>query len=351
MKKRFSPRSIFFLVFLLFFLLIGSSGAWARTFSHIIAFGDSLTDHGGLSGYLPGALEVWSNGDVWVEYMADDWNADLENNAIAGAMTMGHENSDIQAMSDANQLPPLGLVGQVNTFIAGSPEFDAYRTLFTIWIGGNDLLEFGRGEYLDSNGQVVTDPGTMIALAMSHINTAMTALVDNGALYILVMNLPDVGLTPLYNGDETAAAGATQLSISFNKALDDMIADFKAAHPDVRVYTFDVFTYLHEMVESGIFKDTTGSYMVLDEQGNRTGETNEPAEDHLFWDSIHPTTKAHKLLGDKVAVVVADADDDDNSVCFISTSRAEGIPSPLFPFIVLASGICVLFIRRVQNKA
>ncbi len=72
----------------------------AKSFNTLIAFGDSLSDHHGLEAYLgsydpvsnpTGALEAWTNGDVWVEYLADILNADLDNNAIAGAMTEGHE--------------------------------------------------------------------------------------------------------------------------------------------------------------------------------------------------------------------------------------------------------------------
>lgn len=92
--------------------------AYARTYTHIVAFGDSLTDHHGLEFYLApyvgvydpetnpgGVLEVRSNGDGWVEYLADGWDETLENNAIAGAMTQGHENEDIQSYIDLGSLP------------------------------------------------------------------------------------------------------------------------------------------------------------------------------------------------------------------------------------------------------
>jgi phospholipase/lecithinase/hemolysin len=91
------------------------------------------------------------------------------------------------------------------------------------------------------------------------------------------------------------------------------------------VISFDIFTNLNEIINSGIFANVTGTYMVLDANGDRTGATNEPAEDYLFWDAIHPTTKAHENvateIGDVLAAmgIVPASDGHGSSTCFIDT--------------------------------
>ena len=300
----------------------------AGTFRTIVAFGDSLTDHFGLASYIGlydpvrnpnGALEAWTNGDVWVEYLADELKADLDNNAIAGAMTLGHENNNIQALVDAGKLPPLGLVGQVNRFVNENHSFNPETTLFTIWIGGNDLLEYGRGE------SGAADTQELITSAIDNIINSMSALASDGARNMLVINLPDLGKSPAYNSrSPQEIQGVTALTSAFNGALAQGVAGFQAVFPEVTVISFDIFTNLNEIISSDTFANVTGTYMVLDENGNRTGETNEPAEDYLFWDAIHPTTRAHKIVADEIgddlaARGIRPVDDDDDSTCFIHT--------------------------------
>lgn len=301
----------------------------AGTFRTIYAFGDSLTDHFGLASFIGvynpvsnpnGALQSWTNGDVWVEYLADDLNADLNNLSVAGAMTVGHENDAIQDLTDAGTLPPLGLVGQVNRFVNANEMFNPKNTLFTIWIGGNDLLKFGRGE------SAFVDPQLLIANAIENVINSMSTLASSGAMNILVINLPDLGKSPAYNSRSAQEIEAvTGLSMAFNNALAQGIDNFSAIFPEVQVISFDIFTNLNEIINSGIFANVTGTYMVLDQEGNRTGQTNEPAEDYLFWDSIHPTTRAHETVADEIGDVLAAmgivpaSDSYDGPGCFIDS--------------------------------
>ncbi|RJP94977.1 MAG: hypothetical protein C4518_02335 [Desulfobacteraceae bacterium] len=310
-------------VLLLSLMLMLPAGTFAKSFNKIIAFGDSLSDHHGLEQYLSlydpisnpnGVLEAWTNGDVWVEYLADIMGATLDNNAIAGAMTEGHENESIQALSDQGALPQLGLIGQVNSFSNENPSFLPKDTLFTIWIGGNDLLEYGRGE---------SDAASVDALlsdATDNIINSMSKLASEGATNFLVLNLPDLGKTPAYNSrTPSEIAGATSLSLMFNAALETGLTNFKKLFPDVKIYTLDVFTLMNKMIADGEFVNSTDTYMVLDENGNYTGAVNEPAADYLFWDNIHPMTKAHELVAINADDKIQDENDDDDDSCFIAS--------------------------------
>ncbi len=329
--KKTSPKVLILTVLSLILAVAFTAPALAASyFNTVIAFGDSLSDHYGLSSYLGvydpvnnpnGVPESWTNGDVWVEYLADDLNAGLINYAIGGAMTRGHENNDIQAMIDAGTLPPLGLVGQVDRFVDKELEFNPDTTLFTVWIGGNDLLEFGRGE------SAATTPQELISNAVGNIVSSLFALGSYGAKYILILNLPDVGKSPAYaNSSAQEKAGATALTQGFNGGLAQGLDSFRLLFPNATLITYDEYTAFNELVGSDTFANVTGTYLTLDQNGEPTGGTNGPAENFLFWDLIHPTTRAHEILADDVRTElfdmgfqVAPGGDHDSSTCFIDS--------------------------------
>ena len=138
------------------FIIAASGVLWvlpnplvAQPYTQIVAFGDSLTDFGGLAAYnddFPESIEdfpkVKTNDRVWIQYLADEWGADLDNNAIGGAETDEHTSSEIQELSDTGLIPDLSYLGQVSRFIEEDETFIQDETLFVVWIGGNDFLGF-----------------------------------------------------------------------------------------------------------------------------------------------------------------------------------------------------------------
>ncbi|WP_124330167.1 SGNH/GDSL hydrolase family protein [Desulfonema ishimotonii] len=291
-----------------FFILISTiwaASASAATYDRMVVFGDSLSDHYGLHTYLgpilgdydavtnPGGIrEVWTNGDVWAEYLAEFWNAELDNRAIAGAMTQGHDTPAVQALVDQGVLPPLGMTGQVSTWLDEAALPLSGDTLFVIWVGGNDLLVYGEGRSEAATAE------EMISDAVTNVTAALGQLYDAGARKFLVMNLPDLGTIPYcLSQSADVQAATTELTENFNTALYEAVEAFAESENDETLHWFDVFTFLHRVVEIGVFPNTTDTYLVLDEDGNDTGEVNEPAWAYLYWDTVHPTTRTHKLLG------------------------------------------------------
>ncbi|HMA85769.1 MAG TPA: SGNH/GDSL hydrolase family protein [Desulfosalsimonadaceae bacterium] len=305
-----------------------STSLYAEQYTHFTAFGDSLTDHNGLNQFVPEAPEAFTNCQatpcVWVEYMLAELEIELENldnNAIGGAMTQGHSDEEIQAAIDAGALPPLGLVGQVDTYLSQSPEFNPDDTLFTIWIGGNDLLEFFRGE------SSAAAPEALVQGAMANIETAVTDLIDAGALNFLVLNLPDLSQTPAFNQQpEDTRNNINELVQGFNRALSVTLEGVEYQNSGVSIISIDVFTFMNGLIAQGIFNNTTGTYLEFDAEGNPTGNVNGDADDFLFYDPIHPTTRAHAIIGDEAAAAVEASegarDFDDDDTCFIQTVAA-----------------------------
>ncbi len=244
-------------------------------FSAIVSFGDSLSDTGNVynatSGLQPAFPEYfngrYSNGPVWVEYLADKYSADLFNYAYGGATTSGY---------GLKGVPGLDL--QVSLF--DSSGFSNYDdVLFTVWAGPNDFFQ-GSVDFVTS---------------VDNIIAAIQVLQDDfGALHILVPNMPDLGMTPgALLEDPAVRAGLTALTNGFNFYLHEELAKLTLA----TIYEMDTQQILYDM--AGTFGNATeGCYLV---NGFSAWGF---AGDYLFWDEVHPTTAAHIVLADFAAASV-----------------------------------------------
>ncbi len=324
-------------------------------FDTVVAFGDSLTDHGGLKYYFPydpDVRSVYSNGDTWVEYFAEELGADLDNNAIAGAMTEGHINDDIQAASDAEQLPDLGFTGQIEIYLDSNPVFVPSSTLFAIWIGGNDILDFmAETNFNDSSANINSAVITMITAAMSRIQGSVSDLHSEGARYFLIMNLPDLGATPKFiNMTDDMQAAASAVTTNYNTALASLLGNLRSMYPDSTFYGFDVFNYMNDLIDADVFPNVTGTYMVMN-GSEYTGLTNEPASNYLFWDWIHPMTKAHQYLGEDVAdYVLVKKEEEEESTCFISTVSKQNMKTADVMILAALALISILASAGLRRK-
>ena len=278
---------------------------FAATFDEIVIFGDSLSDNGNLV-FIENQPEPdpelyfqgrFSNGPVWVEYLADaqHLNASLTDRAIGGAQSGGF----------------IGLNVQIPAYVTTADSPASPDSLFGIWIGGNDFLN-GGGDY---------------RAAVANINEAMEELEQFGAKHLLVLNLPDLGAIPATLGSPEAP-GATAYSNDFNAALADMISNFRVEHPEIAVYLFDVYTFA-----SAVKNDPTayGFTNVTDPSPNFEVPNNFDGAGYVFWDERHPTTSMHSLIADQVFALLSDQvpspemntavqDDGGGSSCFIEAS-------------------------------
>lgn len=240
------------------------------------------------------------------------------------------------------QHPNLGLRGQVNTYIAGGPAYAPSRTLFTILIGGNDLLEFLRGESWTDN------PIALLTDAMSNIQTAITDLYDDGATHFLVLNLPDLAATPRFNALPNAAdiTSVRALTLNFNTALSTLVGNLRNNLSGVTIHYFDTYAYLNDMIAGGYFAESQTSWLTLDGSYVPTGATNGPEEDYLFWDAIHPMTRAHEYLGNRAARSVMTAEEDDDSTCFITGVLHRSAATPASGIVLVLMGLTTLLFGK-----
>ena len=258
------------------FLVLPIASAFA--YSQVVAFGDSLSDNGNIFALTGEPLPPYydgrfSNGPVWVEYLAQDLGVGLTDMAYGGARTYGNPVSSDGTSTTGYDY---GFTWQVEQYLKG-PSVDP-NALYTIWIGGNDLIST-----LPATENNRPLPTTMKAVA--NIGYAIDALYAAGARDIVLMNMPNLGATPLLNGENgllDMPYYGEGLAQGYNVALSVTQALLAYYLPDLNIYSIDVFSLMDEFINGGYFDNTTN--MLIANLGSN--------ESYLFWDDIHPTTYA-----------------------------------------------------------
>lgn len=256
--------------------------ASAGQFTKLVVLGDSLSDTGNLfeaTGRTipppPYDCGRFSNGPVWVEYLAAALDVPFEDYAYGGAKT--DRGNLFDGLSGAD-FP--GLADEVATVMTGTVDPDA---VYVVWAGANDFREaLRRGKTPD------------IAGIIGNLVNAVGALYLAGARYVVVPNMPDLGLTP--EGRESGAAEVlTLLSQIYNSNLEAALAAYTPAA--VRIDIFRLMTSTVNDPDEYGFTNVTAPCLTS------AGECATP-DAYLFWDHVHPTTAGHALLAEKFAKAI-----------------------------------------------
>ena len=254
---------------------VNLTASHGSTFSAYYVFGDSLSDTGNnpapAGSYDNGR---WSNGSLWVEYLSADLG--LPDNASNNFAISGSTTSD--------------LLSQVTNVTSSSA---LHTALFSLLSGGNDFFNnVGLGQNDTGWGLVVTD-------AVSNITLTVTTLYTNGAREVIVGNLPDLGQTPAANGYPAAFRTYLDSKVGlFNAMLASAMTNAMQQHSGLRIYLVNFngtlsnvlgapATYGFTVTTNGALEDTN----LIDKSFNG------PGANYVFWDTIHPTTKMHALMG------------------------------------------------------
>jgi phospholipase/lecithinase/hemolysin len=274
-------------------LVDGASRIQAKQlpFSHQWVFGDSLSDTGNLfrlSGGYPPPPDYFGgrfcDGPLWVEYLPDFLDMPLvpeENFAVAGATT-GTFNSNNGL--NGNTYP--GLQNEIDSFLALGPTSEPARALYIVEAGANDF-----GLALVSG----TSPADLIANGVSNTIVAVQRLWNSGARIIMVMNIPDIGVTPVAHAfGPQGPAMLTQLSAAYNQVLELALQSLdQAGIPTVRLDAFAVIDKMYYSPATYGFTNITTPWLSDPNPGN--------PDQYLFWVQWHPTTGAHKVLAEAAA--------------------------------------------------
>ena len=274
---------------LLFGALVAASSAAGSPYSAVVAYGDSLSDNGNLFAAFgqPGAPYFQgraSNGPVAVELLAAALGDPLLDFAWLGATTgVGNH---LDPGGTATTVGVVGLPGMRPLFEGSLTAVTpiASSALFILWGGADDFL---------SPSPLDATPIQVANRAVTNLATMAKDLRDLGANHVVVLGLPDLGLTPSgRSGGPIAAAQATALSDYFNLQL-------MAALPPGVVF-FDTASLLRNVVNNPGAYGLTNVTDACFDPGN-PGPVCATPDQYLFFDDLHPSARGHQILAESLA--------------------------------------------------
>ncbi|KAK0637203.1 GDSL lipase/esterase [Bombardia bombarda] len=315
------------------------------SFDTLVAFGDSYTDNGRLGHYInnggnppaPGKYHTVTNktasgGLAWSQFVARDAGASLVDYAISGATC---SNKVISRYFSAIKKPfPAVLDDEIPSFQADVaykaifPNRQADKTMYTLWIGTNDL---GADAFLTDSQTA----GATLTNFVGCIWSVFDAIYKTGGRRFVLLNEAPLHLSPLYATQKNGGTGNSQFwgnKASYNTteysqkirqyaaSVNTMFAYgapfelvVKARWPGASIDIFDVYSLLTDIHE------TPRKY--LDAPYNATGywhqcqATNNavcsdqtqlgPASSFMWYDELHPSEKTDSIIAKHFLDVVA----------------------------------------------
>ena len=303
-----------------FALLLAGGNVSAAGFSALYTFGDSLSDVGdnpaaAMSIYklLAGNCDPshpcgpydhgrFTNGFVAPEYLAAALfpggvnPVNFHSYAVGGATTgIGNFGDGGSATKEGDLIPipvpgvfPLpGMKGELKVFTQDLNDAGGKadpNALYFVWGGANDYL-------------TKDDPTAAAQNVAGYVNE----LAGVGATHFLVPNIGDLGRTPDAIANNNVA-NAHNFSVAFNTALATQLGSVASHFPGIDIVQFDTYSFLNNIIQN------PANFGFSDVQNPCIGGPNGPVcgdpGSFLFWDTVHPTTRADSFLGAAFASAV-----------------------------------------------
>jgi cholinesterase len=246
----------------------------APPYTQLYVFGDSYSDSG--SGYLD------TNGPTAVAYLAQRlaipftfygdpaYKTQGLNFAISGAQTGANPGRRYPT----GEMLGLGMANQVANFVAFSktkdiPAFDPASTMF-FFLGG------------------LNDRGKPDGYTRTNIESEIDTLYAMGARRFMVALLP------------TKIPSFATAGTQFNPELAKIPAEERAAHPDIRIANSNWGAFFDEVITNAAKYGLTDTTNTCDGRSIHHEDTTPCASPatHFFFHENHPSTAAHRAVGD-----------------------------------------------------
>ncbi|HEY1999381.1 SGNH/GDSL hydrolase family protein [Paraburkholderia sp.] len=288
----------------------------------IVSFGDSLSDVGTyapLASAVGGGRFTTNPGQVWSQNVAQYYGDTLSaaftidlTHELKAQSGLGYAEGGATVATPANQNNFLtNVIGnvempvnqQVSSYLSAHGSFNSNQMVL-VWAGANDVLRAG------------TPPA-----ATATVQTAATTLaqlvgqiVQNGATHVVVVNLPNVGLSPDGLSQADGGANLTQLSQLFNDTLNSAL---QTDGLQSKVIQIDAYTWLNGIIANfqanGFAVSNTAQACDPSKTPDDTSLLCSPAtyvsanadQTYMFADDLHPTTRLHALFAQFVERQIA----------------------------------------------
>lgn len=292
-------------------------------FDKLVVFGDSLSDMGYQDklGPLIHKSPLWTSpgGEAWPFYLAHDLNlptitvnnstVPLETNVYVSALGEGDDYAAGGAVTKgvgigSSGYAPPSVHQQVLRYLTEHAKDDQSERLFVLWAGANDV----------SMALADEDPATTAIMAARQAADNVFAdailLRAHGARHVVIVNLPDLGSTPLalaqpalkpllsaatdaFNMELSSQRGRGVLLFDAHGFFDALIAN-KETQVGGKTYRFDNVT------EANCSGDIASISAINCVPPSRS------SVQYLFEDGIHPTDAGHQVLAAKLASFISE---------------------------------------------
>jgi phospholipase/lecithinase/hemolysin len=279
----------------------------------VVSFGDSLSDVGTfapIASLVGGGRFTTNPGQVWAQNVAQYYGStltaaftiDLTQKLTAqGGLGYAEGGATVATSSSTNDFL-IDLIGnvqmpvnaQVANYLQVYGSFNANQ-LVLIWAGANDVLRAG------------SLPGAAIPVqtAATTLAQVIGQIVQNGAKHVVVVNLPNIGLTPKGFASSDGGATLNQLSQLFNSTLATALQSNGLTGNFILI---DSYTWLNNIFANyqanGFTVSNTGQacnpnttpYDTALMCSPPTYATPNADQTYMFADDLHITTRMHTLL-------------------------------------------------------
>ena len=314
--------------------------AQANTYSNIYAFGDSLVDTGNIFNATTAVQEYsallgldipvippsppyfegrFSNGEIWIDNLADELNIDLTPATELSVVSPGSDvlspvtivegnpaispffngNTTNQSVNFAYGLATTGAngTGELGSLVPGmEQQVDSFvqdhlqanqaadnNALYVLWGGSNDYF--------------APDPDP--EQVVNNIETEVESLYDSGARDFLVVNLPDLGAIPKANNPNSVSpAELTELSDTHNSLLNSGVEELEDNLTGANITVLDVNSLFDDVLANPEKFGLTNVTEPFLDPITLTPTAGANPDEYLFYDTLHPTEAGHEIISD-----------------------------------------------------
>lgn len=284
----------------------------AGGFPVIYAFGDSLSDAGNIA-YATGGVApvsppysngVFSNSAVWVQDLSQDLGLPPVSASLVGGTDYAYGGATTGTTS-AHAANPSDLPSQLSQFILNVPN-PSPNALYTVWAGSNDILDILSAH--ESPAQQQAD----VQQAVDNETQFLYGLIAHGARNLLVLNVPDLGVTPYETARPATDAPSSALARTYNAELGTALQQIMAS-TNANITYIDTYGFLDSAVANPSQYGFTNVTQPL-WNGNLTSSTSgtlaatgSAQNGYLFFDGLHPSGAAHAVLAAGIANMLVNA--------------------------------------------
>ncbi len=304
--------------------LASTSATQAQEFSAVVSFGDSLSDAGQYAALPPpyyfGAQGSFTTNpdDVWTQILAASFGL-TQTPSVAGGTNYAWGGAPT-SFSVPGVPVPLFCVPATLPCDSVAEQIAAYGTidpnaLYTYWAGANDIFNYVG--YAAASAITSAQAQQYTALSAANAIGQIGGLQDDGANYIVVLNLPDIGRAPNFTN---ATLFPTQASPAASQAVSGLVYIYNTqlnaglASLADGIIPINAFGLVNEILADPSafgFTNTTATACNLALTGGSSLFCTPAAYvspdanlTYLFADGVHPSGAAHAMLAKVVVATI-----------------------------------------------